>query len=142
VSLIPDRIHVSPELFRLAHRVLGNERIYYTSDAMAAAGSPPGRYSLGKINLEVGSDQVVRLPGATNFAGSALRPIEGVFRAAEMLEQTWQETWRRFSLVPASFMGLSEPLQIGGPATFCLIEADDRGPLRSLRVFVDGCEVS
>ena len=36
VSLIPDRLHVSPSLFRLIHRVLGPGAIYYTTDAMAA----------------------------------------------------------------------------------------------------------
>src|SRR5262249_35277760 len=60
VSLIPDRIHVSPPFFRLAHRVLGSESIYYTTDAMSAAGSPPGSYRLGHLKLEVGADQVVR----------------------------------------------------------------------------------
>src|SRR6185369_13552349 len=63
VSLIPDRIHVSPPLFRLIHRVLAAESIYYVSDAMSGAGMPPGRYKLGGLELEVGADQVVRQPG-------------------------------------------------------------------------------
>src|SRR5204863_2163181 len=83
VSLIPDRIHVSPPLFRLIHRTLGQESIYYTTDAMSAAGAPPGKYRLGKMELQVGADQIVRQPGKQLFAGSALRPIDGVFRAAE-----------------------------------------------------------
>ena len=41
VSLIPDRVHVSPPLFRLVHRVLGAEAIFYTSDAMAAQDCRP-----------------------------------------------------------------------------------------------------
>jgi N-acetylglucosamine-6-phosphate deacetylase len=44
VSLIPDGIHVSPPLFRLIHRTIGSDSIYYTTDAMSAAGRPPGRY--------------------------------------------------------------------------------------------------
>src|SRR4030095_12651716 len=85
VSLIPDRIHVSPPLFRLAHRVLDPRAIYYTRDAIAAAGAPPGGYRMGKKEVDVGPDQVVRPPGQQLFAGSALRPVEGVFRAAQML---------------------------------------------------------
>src|SRR5438876_1009203 len=54
VSLIPDRIHVSPPLFRLMHRVLDPESIYYTTDAMSAAGSPPGKHRLGNLALGVG----------------------------------------------------------------------------------------
>src|SRR6185369_327928 len=63
VSLIPDRIHVSPGLFRILHRNLVPEWIYYVSDAMSAAGKQPGRHKLGKLELEVGADQIVRQPG-------------------------------------------------------------------------------
>jgi N-acetylglucosamine-6-phosphate deacetylase len=138
VGLIPDTVHVSPPLFRLAHRVLGAEAIYYTSDAMAAADAPPGRYKLGRLELDVGPDQVVRLPGQPHFAGSALRPIEGVFRAAEMLQCPWAEPWRRFSRTPAAFMGLPSGLQAGQPATFCLVEVVPPNQPASLRVFIKG----
>ncbi len=122
VSLIPDQIHVSPTLFRLAHRVLGAEAIYYTTDAMSAAGMPPGRYKLGNMNLEVGPDQIVRQPGKPLFAGSALRPIDGVFRAARMLGCPWQAVWRRFSEGPAKLMGLETKVELGGSASFCAIQ--------------------
>ena len=55
---------------------------------------------------EVGPDQVVRQPGKQLFAGSALRPIDGVFRAAEMLQCAWQEVWPRFSTAPARLLGV------------------------------------
>ena len=128
VSLIPDRIHVSPSLFRLIHRILPRDSIYYTTDAMSAAGAPPGRYRLGKMELEVGPDQIVRQPGKQLFAGSALRPIDGVFRAAQMLDRPWQEIWPRFSSIPARLMGLQDNLAVGHPADFCLLRttADDR----------------
>jgi len=134
VSLIPDQIHVSPPLFRLVHRLLGAEPIFYTTDAMAAAGAPPGRYKLGKMELEVGADQVVRQPGTALFAGSALRPIDGVFRAAQMLGCPWQEVWRRFSEVPARFMGLRNELTVGQPADFCILRFDRNGRLQQLEM--------
>ena len=139
VSLIPDGTHVSPALFRLIHRTVGLEAIYYTTDAMAAAGAPPGTYPLGRLELEVGDDRVVRLPGTPNFAGSALRPVDGVFRAAEMLGSPWNEAWPRFSAAPARFMGLpGGELKAGGPATFCLMDAPPRGRFRSIQTFVRG----
>jgi N-acetylglucosamine-6-phosphate deacetylase len=125
VSLIPDQIHVSPTLFRLIHRTLGSDAIYYTSDAMSAAGGPPGRYRLGKMELEVGADQVVRQPGKSLFAGSALRPIDGVFRAARMLDCAWQKVWGRFSSSPARLMGLENELGVGGAADFCLLRQNE-----------------
>lgn len=122
VSLIPDRTHVSPSLFRIIHRNVGADSIYYVSDAMSAAGMPPGRYKLGKLELEVGTDQVVRQPGKPLFAGSALRPIDGVFRAAEMLGCSWKEVWRRFSEIPAKMMGLTNEIAIGQRADFCVLK--------------------
>jgi N-acetylglucosamine-6-phosphate deacetylase len=138
VSLIPDRIHVSPSLFRLIHREVGGDSIFYVSDAMAAAGAPPGRYSLGRLELEVGGDQVVRYPGKLNFAGSALRPIDGVFRAAEMLRCPWQEVWPRFSETPAKVMGLDFEWRVGGPADFCLLKVTPENQLFDLKVFTGG----
>jgi len=123
-GLIPDRWHVSPTLFRLIHRLVEPDSFYYTTDAMAAAGAPPGKYRLGELELEVGPEQIVRLPGTPNLAGSALTPIDGIRRAAEMLDTDWQNVWPKFSQAPARFMGLPEAFTIGAPATFALIETD------------------
>ena len=138
VSLIPDQIHVSPPLFRLAHRVLGPESIYYTSDAMSAAGAPPGHYKLGKLELDVDADQIVRQPGKPLFAGSALRPIEGVFRAAQMLGCSWQEVWPHFSETPAKLLGLKNELAIGQPASFCRLTTEGQHQFSNLQVWIDG----
>lgn len=121
VSLIPDGIHVSPSLFRLIHRAIPVESIYYTTDAMSAAGVGPGRYQLGKLELEVGDDGVVRHPGRTNFAGSALKPSDGVIRAAEMLNSSWLKVWDGFSSRPAKWMGILNQIEVGGEATFCVV---------------------
>lgn len=134
VSLIPDRIHVAPALFRLVHRLQPEGAVYYTTDAMAAAGAPPGRYTLGRLELEVGADQIVRPLGQTHFAGSALRPSDGVFRAAEMLRCDWQDAWRRFSEVPARFLGLESGLAPGRPAHFCLLRLAEGQRLAELSV--------
>ncbi len=118
IGLIPDTFHVSPPLFRLAHRILGTGAIYYVSDAIAAAGAPPGRYSVGSLTVEVGPDQIVHHPGSRQFAGSALRPIDGVLRAAVMLGRPWQQVWDYFSVNPARYMGLASA------DDWCLLEFD------------------
>ncbi len=125
VSLIPDQIHVSPPLFRLAHWVLGGDSICYASDAMSAAGMPPGRYPLGKWKLEVGPDQIVRQPGKPLFAGSALRPIDGIFRAAKMLGCPWQQ-------------GLRNELAVGQPADFCVVKVVGENQLVDLQTYANG----
>ena len=138
--MIPDTTHVSPALFRLIHHELENDSIYYTTDAMSAAGMEPGRYPLGKLNLEVGPDQIVRYPGKPNFAGSALRPIEGVFRAAKMLGCSWQKVWPRLSEIPAKLMGLTSGLRVGAPADLCLLRIAEGNELKELRVIAHGEE--
>jgi N-acetylglucosamine-6-phosphate deacetylase len=134
VSLIPDGIHVSPPLFRLMHSVLAGESICYVSDAMAAAAASPGRYTLGKLEVEAGADGVVRQPGSKLFAGSALRPVEGVFRAARMLGCDWRQAWERFSSVPARFMGISHSMLSGEQGSFCLVEVSEAGELMSCQM--------
>jgi N-acetylglucosamine-6-phosphate deacetylase len=138
VSLIPDAVHVSPALFRLIHRHLAPESIFYTSDAMAAAGAPPGRYTLGSLTVEVGEDQIVRLPGSPLFAGSALEPMAGVFRAAEMLESSWRPVWHRFSVRPAQLVHLSSGLEVGAPATFCLLRVTPENWLEEMQLYLQG----
>jgi N-acetylglucosamine-6-phosphate deacetylase len=138
VSLIPDGAHVSAPLFRIIHRLLEPEAIFYISDAMAAAAMPPGRYRIGRLDLEVGPDQVVWLPGTGNLAGSTLRPIDGVFRAAAMLGCAWQQTWVRYSESPACLMGLPSGLQVGAPADLCLVELGPQDQLVRLQVINQG----
>ncbi len=132
IGLIPDGIHVAPMFFRLLHKAQPLERIYYTTDAMSAAGAPPGRYTIGQVEVEVGEDQIVRMPGQTNFAGSALSPIEGIRRAAKTLDRPWQEVWDFMSVNAARLMGLKWGLEAGCPAVFCMVEADERNQLKSV----------
>jgi N-acetylglucosamine-6-phosphate deacetylase len=138
VSLIPDAIHVSPPLFRIMHKLLHSESIFYVSDAMAAADARPGRYRIGRLEVEVGDDEIVRMPGSTNYAGSALRPIDGVLRAAEMLRCTWHDVWPRYSHVPASLAGLSSPLEVGAAADFCVLNVTEENLLEDLQLYLDG----
>src|SRR5688500_20162038 len=97
--------------------------MWNTTDAVTPGGTPPGTYTYDGKDFVVGPDQIVKEPGKTNFAGSALRPIEGVFRAAEMLNCPWQDCWERYSAQPRALMKLdTDQLQPGKPADFCLID--------------------
>jgi len=106
IGLIADGLHVSPLLFRLLHRALSPDRIYYTTDAMAAAGAPPGDYTLGNLRLHVGQDRIVRQPGRSNFAGSALMPNEILPRASDMLREPAEKLSAAASENPRRWLGL------------------------------------
>ena len=78
---IPDGIHLPPAVLRNFVRAKPPGKVLFTTDCMAAAGAGPGCYSLGRLDLEVGADGVVREPGKNNFAGSSLtmdRAVENV----------------------------------------------------------------
>tara|TARA_B100000029_G_scaffold481281_1_gene530202 strand:- start:249 stop:1376 length:1128 start_codon:yes stop_codon:yes gene_type:complete len=131
-SLIPDRWHVSPALFRIIHRLIDSNLIYYTTDAMAAAGSKPGKYKFGHLNLEVGQEEIVRLPGTDNLAGSALTPINCIRHAAEMLRCDWQDLWKNYSCVPSKFINLSPHFKVGAPAEFVTVKTSSNNKIESI----------
>ena len=134
-SLIPDRWHVSPALFRILHRLIDWDTLYYTTDAMAAAGSAPGKYPLGHLELEVGPEEIVRLPGTPNLAGSALTPINAIRHAADMLRCDWQEIWRNYSTIPAQFAKLSDGFEPGARAEFVEIKTGPGDRIESVRLY-------
>ncbi len=104
---IPDGIHLPPFVLRNFFRAKPPGKVLFTTDAMSAAGSPPGRFRIGHMEVTVGSDGIVRGPHG-GFAGSSLTPSQGVERAAGILALTqaesraiWSErSWNAFGLVP------------------------------------------
>jgi len=52
--------------------VTGLERVIMVTDAIAAAGLGPGRYSLAGAEVEVDAEGTARRPGAANLAGSTI----------------------------------------------------------------------
>ncbi len=75
--LIPDGIHLPPAVFRNLVRGKPPGKVVITTDAMAAAGAPPGRYKVGTVTVECGRDGVVRLPGDPVLRGFVPDPREG-----------------------------------------------------------------
>jgi len=114
--------------------LIDRDTLYYTTDAMAAAGSAPGKYSLGHLELEVGPEEIVRLPGTPNLAGSALTPINAIRHAADMLRCDWQEIWRNYSTIPAQFAKLPDGFEPGARAEFVEIETGPGDRIESIRL--------
>ncbi len=83
---IPDGIHLPPFVLKNFFRAKPAGKALFTTDCMAAAGAPNGRYRIAHHELEVGDDRVVRIPGTTKFAGSALTPPEGFANICRWLD--------------------------------------------------------
>jgi N-acetylglucosamine-6-phosphate deacetylase len=73
VEMIADGIHLPEPLLKLVYKIKGADRIALITDAMRAAGMPPGESLLGsrqnglKVIVE---DGVAKLPDRSAFAGS------------------------------------------------------------------------
>lgn len=107
--LIPDGVHLAPSVLKNMFRAKPPGKVLFTTDAMAAAGAPPGTYPLGDIQVE-SRDGIVRQPGQSNFAGSCLTPDQGVRNAAEWLEIPMNEAREMFSVRAAAHFGIDLPL--------------------------------
>lgn len=84
-TFIPDGLHLPPGVLKNFVRAKPRDRVLFTTDAMSAAGAPPGRHRIGTLEVEVGADGVVRQPGKPNFAGSSLTMDQAAVRAERFL---------------------------------------------------------
>lgn len=88
---IPDGLHLPPAVLRNFVRAKPAAKVLFTTDGMAAAGAGPGRYRIGRLAIEVGTDGVVREPGRRNFAGSSLTMDRAAANAAAWTGWTREE---------------------------------------------------
>jgi N-acetylglucosamine-6-phosphate deacetylase len=106
---IPDGVHLPPAVLRNFFRAKPRGKVLFTTDAVSAAGAPPGRYTVGSIKVE-SKDGVVRQPGRKNFAGSCLTPDQGVTNAARWLGISMNEARAMFSTQVAAHFGVGLPI--------------------------------
>lgn len=104
--LIPDGIHLPPFVLQNLYRAKPPGQVFFTTDCMAAAGGPPGRYTIGPHTVEVGDDGIVHLPGDTRFAGSSLTLDRGVTNIMEWLGLEAETAIDLCSTVPARHFGI------------------------------------
>lgn len=107
--LIPDGIHLPPFVLQNFFRAKPAGRVLFTTDAMAGAGAPPGRFQLGQLEIDVGPDRVARQPGGQGFAGSTLTPDEGVQRCVDYLGLSSAAATALWSSAPAAAFGVRLP---------------------------------
>ncbi len=116
VSLIADGVHVAPEVAVVVARAAGR-RLVLVSDAVAAAGAPPGRYRLGRRTI---ASDGRRVAWRGRLAGSALGLDEGprtlagagLGVAAALAAATW---------TPRRLLGLPG-LEPGAPADLVVLD--------------------
>ncbi len=120
VGLIPDGVHVHPQVVALAQRALG-DRLTVVTDAVGALGMPPGRQALGRAEVTI-DERGVRLDDGT-LAGSNLGMDQGVRNLAAFTGCRPEVALRAASTAPAAVLGdtLRGTLALGARADLVVL---------------------
>jgi len=103
-SFIADGIHLPVPALRAMVRAKGPGRAILVTDAVAAAGAPPGRYGFAGMAIEGAVDGSVRQPGTRTLAGSALTLDAAVRNVAEWGVASPQDAIAMASSAPAALL--------------------------------------
>lgn len=125
-ELIGDGWHVGDTLMKLAVRVKGVERLCWVTDAMTAAGMPPGRYFIGGVEAVV-EHGIARLPDNTAYASSVTTLDVCVRNGMERVGLSLRDSVRMASLTPATVVGVDDrkgSLEPGKDADVVIMDAD------------------
>jgi N-acetylglucosamine-6-phosphate deacetylase len=125
LGLIADGVHVDPLVVDLVVRAAGPARVALVSDALAAAGAPPGPVALGEQTVH-SDGRVVRRADGT-LAGSAVLLDTCLRNARAWLP--WlppAEVVRMATQTPADLLGLPRKgsLALGADADLVVLDAD------------------
>ncbi len=129
-SFIVDGHHLPPSVVKCLIRAKGVNRSILTSDAIAAAGMPPGRYRLGEMEVVVSPDFKVERSetlGSGYLAGSALELARGVQNVVRFAQVGLPEAVQMATQNPAILMGISDRvgrIEIGKEANLILFQWD------------------
>ncbi len=104
--LIADGVHVHPAALNVALRAKGPERIVLVTDAIAAAGAPPGRFALAGVEV-ISDGKSARLADGT-LAGSTLTMDHAVRMMAGVAGARLEDALAMASSVPAAAIGLAD----------------------------------
>jgi N-acetylglucosamine-6-phosphate deacetylase len=105
-SFIVDGHHLPPATVRSMVRAKTPARTILVTDAMAAAGMPPGVYTIGGQKVELDASGRVAAPGASNLAGSALTLSAAVGHAVRFTGLPLDDVVEMASGRPAGYLGI------------------------------------
>jgi N-acetylglucosamine-6-phosphate deacetylase len=105
-SFIVDGHHLPPATVKAMVRAKTPARSILVTDAIAAAGMPPGVYALGKQRVELDATGRVAVPGAPNLAGSALLMNVAIGNAVRFTGLPLEEVVPMASTRPAEYLGI------------------------------------
>jgi N-acetylglucosamine-6-phosphate deacetylase len=135
VEMICDKIHLCPDMIRLAFKVKPADKIAMITDSMSATGLEDGDYSLGGLAVIV-KDGAARLTSDGALAGSTLQLNTALKNVHEVTGLPLSRLVRAVSLNQATSLGLEGlgKVEAGYTADVVLLNDD----FQVTAAFVDG----
>ena len=106
-SLIVDGHHLPPATVKAMIRAKDPSRTILVTDAVAAAASAPGRYTVGDVDCELGEDGRVSLPGTPYLAGSSLTLDRAIANTVRFTGLPIDVVAAMASTIPATYMDMT-----------------------------------
>ncbi|MGZ3812577.1 MAG: N-acetylglucosamine-6-phosphate deacetylase [Mucilaginibacter sp.] len=128
VEVIADGVHLPEPLLKLIYKIKGVRRTALITDAMRAAGMPPGESMLGSLKNGIKvivEDGVAKMPDRNSFAGSVATFDRLVRNMIKLAEVPLIEAVQMASETPARIMGISNKkgsLEIGKDADVVIFD--------------------
>jgi N-acetylglucosamine-6-phosphate deacetylase len=105
-SLIADGHHLPPSTVKAMVRAKDPRWTILVTDAVAAAASPPGDYTIGDVTCTLGEDGRVSLPGTPYLAGSSLTMDRAIGNTARFTGLPIDRVAAMASSIPAAVLGM------------------------------------
>lgn len=108
VEIIADGVHLPPVLLKLVYKIKGPDKIALITDAMRAAGMPPGESVLGNLHSGINvivEDGVAKLRDRSAFAGSVATADRLVRTMTQQGGVSLKDAVKMMTLTPARIMG-------------------------------------
>lgn len=106
-SVIVDGHHLPAATVKSMIRAKGPGRTILVTDAVAAAASAPGRYTIGGVDCELREDGRVSLPGTPYLAGSSLTMDRAIANTVRFTGLSIDAVIPMASTIPAAYMGMT-----------------------------------
>lgn len=130
VEIIADGVHLPEPLLKLIYKIKGPKHIALITDAMRAAGMPPGESILGGLKngtKVIVEDNVAKMPDRTAFAGSVATFDRLVRTMIQVAQVPLLEAIRMASETPARIMKIDDrkgALTAGKDADIVIFDGD------------------
>lgn len=111
VEIIADGIHLPAPLLKLIFKIKGPGKIALITDAMRAAGMPPGESVIGNIQTGIKvivEDGVSKMPDRKSFAGSVATADRLVRTMVQMADVSLTDAIRMMTMTPAVIMKIAD----------------------------------